>query len=423
MQETGISPYKVYKSRWITIALLIPIIVASEVFWLTFAPIDKAAISFFYNIPNVTPDIYSSYSFNIALFSMSYMFMYILLTMPASYVIEKYGYKVSVIIGTVLTVVFGATRYFFAHDYIIVLVSQFLLAAGQPFLVNISTKVPANWFPEKERSTASGLLVMAQYLGFIIAMLMSTLLIKVIDLQGILGIYALFALLCGIPALCAKEKPPVAPGPEAPKESMELASVGRLLKNKAFVFVLVISFIAMGLFNTLVTEVDSIFTPRGADAGIIGAIFIICGVVGAAALPMISDKLRSRIPFFRVGISLILLLFVGITFLYGFGILGVISGILGFVVMGMAPILFQHGAEVAYPVQEGTSFGLVMLMGQISGILFVVIFELINSATQVATNVINYWPMLFLIVFAIIQVPVAMRMKESSILIESRKSK
>ena len=403
MTDTANQAYRVYKSRWLTLALLIPIIVATEVFWLTFAPIESAAMEYF-----------GQSSFGISLFSLSYMLMYIVFTMPASYVIEKYGYKVSVMIGAALTVVFGAARYFFAGSFFIVLVSQFLLAAGQPFLVNISTKVPANWFPEKERATASGFLVMAQYLGFIAAMILSTTLIGPLGLKDLLGVYALFALVCAVPALFAKEKPPAAPGPEPPKESMDFKSMGELIRNRHFVLVLTISFIAMGLFNTLMTKIDQIFSPKQMTTdqiGLLGAVFVISGVIGAVVLPMISDKLRLRVPFFISGVIIMALLFAGIMFLTGFGLLAAICAVLGFTVMGLAPILFQHGAEVAYPVQEGASFGSIMLMGQISGILFVVLFELIQGA---AGDIL--WPMLFLVALALMQVPAASMMKESQIL-------
>lgn len=409
---TNVTGYKVYRSRWLTLALLIPIIVANELFWLTFAPIEKDAISFFFNIPVVTQEIYNEYSFQIALFSISYMFMFLIFTMPASYVIEKYGYKVSVIIGAALTVVFGAARFFFAESFIIVLIAQFLLAAGQPFLVNISTKVSANWFPEKERSTASGLLVMAQYLGFIAAMIFSGMLITSAGMKNMLGIYALFALAAAIPAFFVKLKPPAAPGPEAPKESMSLSAMLRLLKNKPFMLVLIISFIAMGLFNTLMTKVDQIFGTKGSASWEIGVIFLACGIFGAIVLPMISDKLRSRTPFFVAGTALMALLIGAIAYFSGFGILAAASGVLGFTVMGLAPILFQHGAEVAYPIQEGASFGTIMLMGQVSGILFVVLFEVIQGAAGGAV----IWSMIFLIALAVMQIPVAAKMKESAIL-------
>jgi len=35
------------------------------------------------------------------------------------------------------------------------------------------------------------------------------------------------------------------------------------------------------------------------------------------------------------------------------------------------PIGFQYGAEITYPASEGTSNGMLLLMGQISGIAFI----------------------------------------------------
>jgi FLVCR family MFS transporter 7 len=81
-------------------------------------------------------------------------------------------------------------------------------------------------------------------------------------------------------------------------------------------------------------------------------------------------------------------------------------------VMGVAPILFQHGAEVAYPVKEGTSFGLILLMGQISGSLFVVLFDAIGKASGSIRI-----PMLIIVAATILEVPFTLKMKESQILL------
>jgi FLVCR family MFS transporter 7 len=402
--------YKVYPFRWLLLAIIIPIIVASEIFWLSFAPISKAAQEF-YGVGMMGIDV----------FSMSYMFMYILFMVPAAWVIDRFGYRVSVLIGAALTAVFGITRFAFAGNYALVLVSQFLLAAGQPFLVNVSTKVPANWFPVKERSTAAGLLVMAQYIGFIVPMVVSPLILDGFGAQtgeGIrtmLGIYAAFALLAAIVvSVFTKEKPPVPPGPEAPKEMMSLRNVGRLLMNKNYIWVLIVSFISMGLFNTLMTTLESVLSPRGIDsvsAGTIMAVFVVTGIVGAVVVPMLSDKLRKRVPLFVAGIALLGPLCLGFTFFSPMPLLMVTAALLGFLIMGLAPVLFQHGAEVAYPVPEGTSFGFIMLVGQISGIAFVALFDLILGRTGSILA-----PMIFLLLAAVAQVPVTLLMRESEIL-------
>ncbi len=408
MEETTGIKYKVYPYRWVVLLCMIPIIISSEIFWLTFAPIATAAAKY-----------YQVSSLSIDLFSMSYMFMYIVFTIPASWIIEKYGFKVSVIIGSILTVVFGATRFVFAENFIIVLVSQFLLAAGQPFLVNISTKVPANWFPLKQRSTASGLLVMAQYLGFILAFALSPRLYDDMGMKTLLGIYAGISLISALLAIfLTKEKPAVPPGPEAPKESMNLKNMGRLLVSKNFSLVLIISFISLGVFNTILTVIEQFLKPKGftsTQAGDATTAFVVSGIIAAVVLPMLSDKIRRRTPLFVIAMPIFVLLLVGLTFFTDYILIITVCALLGFLIMGLGPILFQHGAEVAYPIQEGASFGTIMFMGQVSGILFVLIFQMIFDATQ------NYlWPMVFLLVLVAIQVPLAAFMKESKILKDSR---
>jgi FLVCR family MFS transporter 7 len=72
--------------------------------------------------------------------------------------------------------------------------------------------------------------------------------------------------------------------------------------------------------------------------------------------------------------------------------------------------LFQHGAEVAYPIQEGTSLGLILLMGQISGALFVYIFEALKNTTGSIVG-----PMLMIVLLTAAILPVTLKMKESNL--------
>ena len=146
-----------------------------------------------------------------------------------------------------------------------------------------------------------------------------------------------------------------------------------------------------------------------------GGIFVICGVIGAVVLPIISDKKRTRTPLFIAAISTLVPLYIGITFLPNFGLLCAVAGVAGFAIMGVAPILFQHGAEVAYPVKEGTSFGVIILSGQVSGTLFVLLFEWLNGATSSILL-----PMLLFVGMTALQIPFAARMKESKILLALR---
>jgi hypothetical protein len=45
--------------------------------------------------------------------------------------------------------------------------------------------------------------------------------------------------------------------------------------------------------------------------------------------------------------------------------------VFGFFLMSAYPVGFQYGAEVSYPAPEATSQGLMIMAGQVSGILFI----------------------------------------------------
>ncbi|MDF2540000.1 MAG: major facilitator superfamily 1 [Herbinix sp.] len=396
--------YCVYKYRWVILLAVVPVILCTEMFWLTLAPISSVA-----------EEYYSVRSVDISLFTSSYMIMYILFTFPASWVIDKFGYRPSLIIGSLITAVFGLLRVVFADQFTVVLLLQFAIAAGQPFLLNISTKVPANWFPVSERSIAAGILTMAQYLGFVVPMVLSPIMAESYGIPTLYLVFGIIASVCALLAiLLTKERPAESPGPEPEKEDLSLRSMLKLFQNKGFLSVLVIVFISMGIFNTLLTLIESILTPRGlsiSEAGVAGSVFVISGVLGAVILPIISDKLRRRTPLFIIAIALLVPLYLGFTFFTSFPFVIFVSGLAGFTVMGVAPILFQHGAEVAYPIKEGTSFGLILLMGQISGALFVFLFEAVSN--QTASVII---PMLILVALTVLEVPFTLRMKESEVL-------
>lgn len=398
MKNSNISPY-----RWVILIATIPVIVATEMMWLTFSP-----------IASIVEAEYGVSNFAVNMLATSYMIMFIVCCIPASYVIDRFGFRVSLIIGGLLTGIFGFTRAFFADSFTIIAVSQFLLAAGQPFLLNVTTKVAANWFPFEERATADGILTMAQYLGFAIPMVLSPMLAESIGIKGMLMGYAVVGIVAAVVViLFTREKPKVVPpGPVAEKEDFSIASIKVLFKNKAYLLSLAAAFISIGIFNTILTLIESILMPRGitpAEAGIIGAAFVVAGVVGAVVLPTISDKVKKRMPFLLAAVTLLVPLYTAFTFVESYIVLVVIAAVSGFSIMGVAPILFQHGSEVAYPAQEGTSLGLILLMGQISGTLFVFMFEGLSGAF--GTIVI---PMLLVVVLNAVQIPLVRSMKEST---------
>jgi len=380
-----------------------------EMNWLTFAPITKECMAF-----------YHTSAMTILALSMSFMVLYVVVSVPASYVIDTYGIRIGVGIGAVLTAVFALVRGIYASNLTMVLVSQVALAAGQPFVLNAITKVAATWFPERERATANGLPVLAQFVGIIIAFLLSPLLLKQTvargaasyDVRHLVMFYGYASLIGAIPFLVfARTASPSPPDEGAKVEHLRfLQGLRRLLRHRDMILLSLMFLIGLGLFNAVSTLLELILVPKGlgkVEAGQVGAVIMIGGIIGAGTLPALSDRLQQRKALLAVCLLGLIPGLVGLTLATNCGPLMMSGFVFGFFLIGAAPIGFQYGAEVSRPVSEATSQGMIVLAGQIGGILFITLVGLmghlsIESLAGVAESSTNLT--LFMLAFVVFSI-------------------
>ena len=158
-----------------------------------------------------------------------------------------------------------------------------------------------------------------------------------------------------------------------------------MLRQRDFLFLLVMFFIGLGLFNGLSTWIEDIVRPRGfsiSQAGVLGGLMLIGGVVGAVVIPLFSDHLRRRKPFIILALGGLIPGLLGMTFATGYGLLLVSGFAFGFFLLSAGPIGFQYAAEITRPAPEGTSNTLLLVMGQISGIVFIFGMDALKSKTD-----------------------------------------
>lgn len=359
--------YKKDPYRWVILCCIIPILAVIQVFWLTFSAISDTAVSY-----------YHVSSFLIACLSMSYMIIYLLISIPASLLADKKGFRISLIIGAIITAVFGMLRGIFYYSFPLVIIAQLGIAVAQPFLVNPITKLAATWFPVNERATVTGIASMAGYLGMIVVMIATPQMTDSFSMEQILKLYGYISIVSALLLLLLiKEKPksPAGPGGEI-LQDFTVKDLSAVVKNKNFTLLIIIMFIALGVFNALMTCINDMLTPRGIssdEAGLIGGIIILAGLVGALLIPTVSDKLGKRRAILIISMAFAFPGIAGLSFLGSATPLLIAAMVSGFFMMGVGPVAFQFGAEIAYPLPEGSSYGLLMMSGQLSGILFIVL--------------------------------------------------
>jgi MFS family permease len=364
------SPIKVYGYRWLVLLAFVPIACMTQVFWITFAPITSAAAQF-----------YHKSDLMIGLLSMSFMIVYILVALPAAWAIDTWGFRTAVGIGAVLTAVFGLTRGIFASNFTLVFLSQIGLAIGQPFVIGSITKIAARWFPAKERATASGLGTLALYLGPLVAMLLTPFLVLRIGISRMLLDYGIAAAAAAVIfLLIAREHPPTPAGRD--ERVLMFAGLKSMLRQRDFLFLLILFFVGLGMFNGVSTWIEDIIRPRGftiSQAGMLGGLMLIGGILGAIIIPLFSDKLRRRKPFLLLALIGLIPGLIGMTYSTGYWLLLASGFIFGFFLLSAGPIGFQYGAEITRPAPEGTSNSLLIVMGQISGIVFIFGMDALKS--------------------------------------------
>jgi MFS family permease len=364
--------FQVYGYRWAVLAVFMFINLTIQILWISYAPITGPAAQF-----------YGVTDLQIGLFAMSFMIAYIPLSIPVSWVIDTYGFRVAVSIGAVMMGIFGLLRGLAGANYSLVLWSTIGVAIAQPFLLNAWTKVPANWFSIEERATAVGLVTLSSLIGVALGMVLTPILTEQIPIPTVQLIYGGLAVLSAILFVAfARENPPTPPCPPGMEaRALMLDGLKHALTVKPFWLFLVVMFIGMGIFNGVSTWVENIVRPRGftpTDAGTLGALMLIGGILGAVIIPPFSDKQHKRKRYLLLGIALALPGLIGLTFATSFWLLILSAFCLGFFLISVSPIGMQYAAEITYPTPEGTSNGLIQLFGQAS-VVFVYIMEAMKS--------------------------------------------
>jgi MFS family permease len=400
------STYKIYNYRWVILSVFMLVSAINQVLWITFAPITSVSVDFF-----------KVSDFKIGLLSMSFMIVYIVVSFPASWIIDTYGIRAGVGIGVVLTGVFGMMRGLTADNYALVLIAQVGIAMGQPFIMNAITKVAARWFPIHERATASGLGTLSGYIGVMVGMTVTPFLFMHSGMKGMLTIYGVVALVIGaLFFILIKERPQTPPcEPGQVERLLVMEGLKSILRNSSFIWLMIIFFIGLGVFNSVTTWIENILHPRGfsvTQAGIAGGVMIAAGIIGAIILPILSDRYRKRIPFIILALVGTTLGLAGIAFATNYLVLIVSSFAMGFFLLSAGPIGFQYGAELAFPASEGMSNGLLMLMGQISGVIFIVGMDSLKSPATGSMTL----PLILLLVLMCVSIVFSTRLKESNLL-------
>jgi MFS family permease len=365
---------RLYGYRWVVLAVFTLANLTIQVLWASYA-----------TITGVAARAMGVSDLAVGMLGMVFMIAFVPLSVPVSWAIDRYGYRRTVGLGAVLTAVFGVARGLAGNDYTLVLLASIGIAAAQPFLLNAWTAVPARWFPTSERATAVGIVTLGNLVGTGVGFAATPVLIRTMSIPSAQLLYGAAAALSAVLFLAlARETPPTPP--DAAGEQVRALMVDGLkhaFSIPSFRAYLFVSFVGMGIFNGLATWVEAIIRPRGFspdDAGDLGALMLVGGVLGAVIIPALSDRHRRRRRYLFMGVGGSIPWLLGLTYATTSWQLLASAFLLGFFLVSAAPVGMQYAAEISHPTPEGTSSGMIQLFGQVA-VVFVYVMEELQEWT------------------------------------------
>ena len=288
---------------------------------------------------------------------------------------------------------------------------QIFSALAQCFILGIPPNLAATWFGERERSTATALGVFACQVGTAFGFALPPILVQSSpneaqvssEIQHLLEIHGILSVFVAAGVLVAFESsPPIPPSqsqaalPE--RCPMPFAGVLALFpKNTSFVILSVSYGLYCGVSYTISTLFGQIIPDRFANsafwAGVLGCAFTLSGVPGSVLTGLWLDRTRAykKGAIFVVSVSFFGM--IGLTISLSLGrsaymLLPVVS-FLGFFGTSFMPLGLEYGAELTYPLPQGTAAGLLSAAAQVAGIcLIVAVGEVINGFSILTGNII-----------------------------------
>ncbi|XP_053347222.1 solute carrier family 49 member A3 [Clarias gariepinus] len=379
--------FRVYGRRWFILLVLCVLNCSNSVLWLTFAPVaDQTAQHL-----HVTLD-------QVNWLSVVYMVVAIPLSFITTWMLDTLGLRPTLILGSWLNMAGGVVRVVGVLSSLpentmfpVVMAGQTLCSLAQPLVIFSPTKLSALWFPEHQRATANMIASMSNPLGLLFVNIFSPIIIsRSNSFFMLLLIYAIPAIVvCFLATVGIRESvPPTPPSASADTSSSEpfFQGIKLLLKNKAYMILLVCFGSGVGIFTCFATLLEQILCVKGYPndfAGLCAVLFIIFGVLGAAFLGIFVDKTKMFTESIKISMCLTSLLCTAFAVVSQLGeqkvIIGAVCALFGLFGFATYPVAMELSVECSYPVGEATSAGLVFISGQVQSIVYTILLQALTT--------------------------------------------
>lgn len=350
-------------------------------------------------VNNIVSRYYGVSSLTVDWTAMSFMAFFVILVFPATYLMDRYGLKWSVVIGSGLGCLGSWVKVLSVSPdrFYVTFIGQSLVAFAQTFVLILPGRLAAQWFSARELSTATSLGIFGCQFGIALSFLFTPMVVRNhpnledvgADLSYLFWAVAILATVAFVlVVILFKDDPKLPPSETRALQKLNRSdqkedftgTVKRLFRNTSYVLLCNTYGLNIGVLNAVATLLNQIylvhFENGEEDAGRIGLAMIVTGMLGSVSFGIILDKTHkfketTVIVYF---LSLCGQILFAVFCYYEMKWMVYFSAtFLGYFMSGYLALGYEMSAEYTYPESEGIAAGILNVANNVYGIILVII--------------------------------------------------
>jgi FLVCR family feline leukemia virus subgroup C receptor-related protein len=359
---------------WLTLTAFIVAVILTEVYWYNFSPIMSFLVSR-YRVSEMLA------GWTIMVFPLTGL----LLSVHSGAVIDRRGYRFSVMLGLLWMTVSSVLR-LFDHSFWLLLAGQTGISIGVPYIVTGISNVVTDWFEPEEEATMTGLCTMALGVGIGFAFVATPWMIGWFGFHSTMMFGTVLVVLStAFFWVVGKENP------EKPRVLRSHKVAWRVLfSNRNLIILYLGGFIAQGCGNALQTWMEILWHQRGFPleaTGMANGLMIVGGTSGCLLITPLADRFQNhRLIFF---LCLLPGPFLLNPFIWAQGVgqgytFGTLTGLFAAPALAISLTLLERSAGKG---NAGAASGMFWTIGNLGVLIVCIGFELLKEATNWSVSI------------------------------------
>jgi len=361
MSVASVALRRGHSSPWPTIVAYALVAGATQMLWLTYAAI--------------TTDAARRYGVSVgAIGWLSEIFplLYVVLALPAGWLLDRWFTPV-LSAGALMVGAGGALR-LVQVTFLWAMVGQVWIAVAQPIVLSAVSKLASEYLRESHRATGIALGSAGNLVGFIAALALGPALVAHGDLERVLVVEALIALVPVVVLIAALRRP------GAYRDDTVVVSKGAartLWARPAMRTLCGLVFLGFGLFVALATWLQTLLAPSGVSdttAGLLLVGMVASGILGCAVCAPLVDARGAERGFLLGTVIVSVAGCVALALVSGVGGWAVVLVAMGLFLLPSLPVVLTAAERLAGPL-AGMAGAIVWMAGNLGGLVVAVIVE------------------------------------------------